>query len=581
MASGHFARRDRRRVGGLVVKEQQGWWGRPWSYRSPGKTSRWPQARVGRARLAWPRSPWTPGGGWLAGRAAAAELFGLAAGTVTGRDLRDVLLADPGQRELAGRALAEVAAGRPWTGTLAMAVAGGSPVAIRCDPLAGPGSGALVTAQRTLPQPGPGWLSEAAARIGSTLDLTRTAREVTDAAVPGFADAAAIFVPERLLAAGEAAWHRAGPATVRRLAACLAGQPADVTDDLLRPDEVIVLGEDSPGFRAMARPGPGPVRPARRRDRRADRPPSRRPGTHRRLHLFPGHAPDRPRRGAGLRDVRPGARAARPSGPLTSPRPASSPPGRRCASTTPGSITGNGGPPSRCSAACCPARPKVPAGPAGRAPLPAGRRQRRRRRLARHRLPAGRPGGADRRGRDGARPGGGGGHGAAAHCRAHPGRPGPAAAAGAAPGWTRWRPGWPTRRTPPASAPSSTPGRQLLPDRRGRSPAARCWRCRVAATEVLDLAVRASRLGPRRRGLRGHPGQPAARSHARPVHRRAGGKPHPAAGRRASPRSASALGSALARPGASLDSACETVTQALRQRGEDDITLVLARIRQS
>ncbi len=186
--------------------------------------------------------------------AAAAELFGLAAGAVTGRDLRDVL-AGPGERELAGRALAEVAAGRPWTGTLA--VAGGGPVAIRCDPLAGPGSGSLVTAQRTSPQPGPGWLSEAAARIGSTLDLTRTAREVTDAAVPGFADAAAIFVPERLLVAGEAAWHMAGHATVRRLAACLAGQPPDVTDNLLRPGEAIVLGEDSPGFRAMA--GRGPV----------------------------------------------------------------------------------------------------------------------------------------------------------------------------------------------------------------------------------------------------------------------------------------------------------------------------------
>jgi len=187
--------------------------------------------------------------------APAAELFGLAAGTVTGRDLRDVL-AGFGQRELAGRALVEVAAGRPWTGMLDMAIAGGGSVAIRCDPLAGPGSGALVTAQ-TSPQPGLGWLSEAAARIGSTLDLTRTAREVTDVAVPGFADAAAIFVPERLLAAGEAAWHRTGHATVRRLAACLAGQPPDVTDDLLSPGEAIVLGEDSPMFRAMA--GRGPV----------------------------------------------------------------------------------------------------------------------------------------------------------------------------------------------------------------------------------------------------------------------------------------------------------------------------------
>jgi serine phosphatase RsbU (regulator of sigma subunit) len=189
---------------------------------------------------------------------AAAELFGLAAAVVTGRDMRDVLLAGPGQRELADRALGEVAAGRSWTGTLAMAVAGGGPAAVRCDPLAGPGSGALVTVQHASPQPGPGWLSQAAARIGSTLDLTKTAREVTDVAVPGFADAAAIFAPERLLAAGEAAWGQAGRATaMRRLAACLAGQPPGITDDLLPPGAVIVIGEDSPSFRAMA--GSGPV----------------------------------------------------------------------------------------------------------------------------------------------------------------------------------------------------------------------------------------------------------------------------------------------------------------------------------
>jgi len=41
-----------------------------------------------------------------------------------------------------------------------------------------------------------------------------------------------------------------------------------------------------------------------------------------------------------------------------------------------------------------------------------------------------------------------------------------------------------------------------------------------------------------------------------------------------------ALGSALAGPRATLGSACATVTQTLRQHGEDDITLVLARIRQ-
>jgi serine phosphatase RsbU (regulator of sigma subunit) len=40
------------------------------------------------------------------------------------------------------------------------------------------------------------------------------------------------------------------------------------------------------------------------------------------------------------------------------------------------------------------------------------------------------------------------------------------------------------------------------------------------------------------------------------------------------------LSTVLAKPGTTLGSACETVTQALREHGEDDITLVLARIRQ-
>lgn len=41
-----------------------------------------------------------------------------------------------------------------------------------------------------------------------------------------------------------------------------------------------------------------------------------------------------------------------------------------------------------------------------------------------------------------------------------------------------------------------------------------------------------------------------------------------------------ALDSALARDGGTLDEACQSVTQELRQQGEDDIMLVLARIRQ-
>ena len=176
----------------------------------------------------------------------AAELFGVAAGKAAGQDVREVLLAGQAERDAAGL-LAAIAEGRPWAGTLAAA---GSPVSIRCEPLAGQGGGALLTVQRA--QAGPGWLSGAAARIGRSLDLARTAREVADVAVPGFADAAAILAPERMLAAGEPAWQQSGRTAVRRLAARLAGQPQAVTDELLRPGETLVIGQDSPWLRAMA-----------------------------------------------------------------------------------------------------------------------------------------------------------------------------------------------------------------------------------------------------------------------------------------------------------------------------------------
>jgi Stage II sporulation protein E (SpoIIE)/GAF domain len=115
---------------------------------------------------------------------------------------------------------------------------------------------ALVTAAQRA-QPGPGWLTEAAARIGSSADLITTAREVADVAVPRFADVAAIFVPERMLAGGEFPSHRSGQATVvRRLAARLADQPPAVTDSLLPPGEVLVLDGDSPRFHAMSDRGP-------------------------------------------------------------------------------------------------------------------------------------------------------------------------------------------------------------------------------------------------------------------------------------------------------------------------------------
>jgi serine phosphatase RsbU (regulator of sigma subunit) len=187
----------------------------------------------------------------------ATQLFGHPADEVAGRDVCDVLMTSPGQRQLVSHALAEVAAGRVWTATVAGGSLGEGRFAIRCEPLAGLAGGALVILQHVSQQPVPSWLSEASARIGSTLDLTQTASEVADAAVPWFADAVVIYAAERLLAADELSSPRAGHGpVVRRLAARLTGQDAAVTNGLLRAGQVLVFGADTPPARAMETSGP-------------------------------------------------------------------------------------------------------------------------------------------------------------------------------------------------------------------------------------------------------------------------------------------------------------------------------------
>jgi serine phosphatase RsbU (regulator of sigma subunit) len=246
----------------------------------------------------------------------AARLFGIPAAVALGRDLREVLLTSAGQRELLHRALARTAAGLVWTGIVQVPTATGRhQVTLHCEPLtateplttepltpepltpepltaeqaatdqaatyqaatdqASPdqtpphqtapdqtargsvptnpaGTGVLVIARRALPELAENrLLPEAASLIGTTLDVYKTAREAADVAVPAFADSAAIFVSERFLAADELAPYAAGPAVVRRLVSRLHGQPADVIDGLLRPGEVLVFGDDSPSYRAM------------------------------------------------------------------------------------------------------------------------------------------------------------------------------------------------------------------------------------------------------------------------------------------------------------------------------------------
>jgi hypothetical protein len=181
----------------------------------------------------------------------AIQLFGP---VQAGEHVCDVLLTGPGHWQLVSHALAETAAGRIWSATVAGGRLGEGRFAIRWEPLAGLGGGAIVIGQRASPGPRATWLSEAAARIGTTLDLTETARELVEVAVPGFAEAASVFGWETLLAADELASPRtgSGAVVVRRLAASVSGQAAAVTDGMLPPGEVLVFGPGSPSAQAMA-----------------------------------------------------------------------------------------------------------------------------------------------------------------------------------------------------------------------------------------------------------------------------------------------------------------------------------------
>jgi serine phosphatase RsbU (regulator of sigma subunit) len=187
----------------------------------------------------------------------ATRMFGRQAHEIAGHDVCDVLMTGPGQRDLVNRALAEVAAGRVHTATVAGGSLGDGRFAVRWEPLDGLGGGAVVIAQHAWPQPAPSWFRDAAAKIGSSLDLVETATEVANAAVSGFADVVIIYVAERLLVADELTSARvAQGAVVRRLASRHSRQPANAAEMPAGPSEVIVLGPETPGCRAMATGGP-------------------------------------------------------------------------------------------------------------------------------------------------------------------------------------------------------------------------------------------------------------------------------------------------------------------------------------
>jgi len=185
----------------------------------------------------------------------AERLFSRPAAEMLGRHVCEVLLTGPGQRDLIGRALAEVAAGQVWTGQVA-GEAPGAALLLRCEPCPRSAPGVLVIAQLSA---GPSvalatraLLSEAAARIGSTLDVNRTADEAVAVAVPAFADGAVIYLAERLLADEFGGPVAGASAVARRVAVRLAGRPDHGPAGPLPVGEVLAFGPGTPHAQVMS-----------------------------------------------------------------------------------------------------------------------------------------------------------------------------------------------------------------------------------------------------------------------------------------------------------------------------------------
>ncbi|TDC76465.1 PP2C family protein-serine/threonine phosphatase [Actinomadura sp. 7K507] len=195
----------------------------------------------------------TPDGrisGWGEG---AARLFGRTAAEAVGAVLTD-LLARPAAAEPLTAALKLAAEGRPWCGVLPLSDDG---LSAACDPMAGTGEpGAGTAVALTVSPPWAGGLellSEAGRRIGSTLDLHRTAREIVAVTVPRFADAGAIYVLERLLADDDRpAAESDGSAVVRRLAVEFAEDDPRGWSREFPVNEVIVYPPSTPFAECLA-----------------------------------------------------------------------------------------------------------------------------------------------------------------------------------------------------------------------------------------------------------------------------------------------------------------------------------------
>lgn len=221
----------------------------------------------------------------------AETLFGLRPGDALGRDVR-ALLVGASTTEMIDEALSAAAQGETWHGILRTCAttattmdgepAGDSTAGPAAEPstssTSGPASGGIdldvvvepLTAeapgadgsQQDAPQAPASWvlitaarrrlegfelINEAGRRVGSTLDLGRTAQEVVDVALPDFADAAAVYVLERILAdEHRPGTEEDGSVVVRRLAAGFATRDRAAWAAAFPIDEVIVYGPGSP-----------------------------------------------------------------------------------------------------------------------------------------------------------------------------------------------------------------------------------------------------------------------------------------------------------------------------------------------
>jgi Stage II sporulation protein E (SpoIIE)/GAF domain/PAS fold len=154
-----------------------------------------------------------PGGLITSWSDAAARMFGRAAEQAVGAHVQS-LLAD-GHEAALGSALAAAAAGTSWSGSMPAACAGGPrPLSFRWDPLRGPANPHVAVVVHSSP-PGAEVIADVGTQLGASLDLTETARQVLELAVPGFADAGAVYLLDALLPAAPGG---GGEAVARRLA---------------------------------------------------------------------------------------------------------------------------------------------------------------------------------------------------------------------------------------------------------------------------------------------------------------------------------------------------------------------------